>query len=1057
MPLRVWLSYMAGGRAFQAQTPDDPVWFLLADAHIGVKTMPRLNTFFSKHFFPEFEAQRPSQVLFLGDTFNIRGATDPAHHRFFTDVLFQITTAKWAPLVHLLVGNHDMKNRFNRQDNSVYPFSLASGKVNVYSETTSNTFDNVKTVFIPYHIDDKTVREYISSTSSSDTVAFYHGPVNGAVMNSHKLCEDAEVSPGHLKKYKHVFLGHFHTHGPVGGEKSRVVYVGSPIQSNMGDAGDTARGFISYRPRANSWVLHRNPHAEYFVKIPWKGLANVDEGQVAGKKVQLSVKDDIPASEIGKARDALYQLGAEMVEVWYKKAPVPKAESQEVLPDDVAINPEAVALTDTVHDLVNSFMDARADAGVEVDEVREAERKAFFLDFIKPYQQHSAHAQEGAKGGVFQGDLESIEMYNFRGLKNTTSFHLDSMPPSEVFLVSGANGSGKSTLIDSIVWCLFGEFVATRIPVEEISYNNASECYVRLRFRNGYTFERSRRGGGKIKKVTFKIFGPDGELQEHGHDATTSTKYLVDNILHMDLSMFKQTVVIGDNAEYFVRAAGDKGRTECLDAMFGLDFLRDIRDELTEMSKELTREVAEAKATSREVSLQLVENQRQWDSRQREMSDEATRAETLEREKTILAVKLEHLRPQRLQLDEVIAQKRALLDVVDSEKHHILAIIEGFSNRNRKYRAAAKEHEQVRKNRDEFLRKQHADERKAQEAARKAQEAEMRDAQRPVRILLSLVKSLWTSLRDMLGLPPAVVEEENLPKTHNQQPSPPFYDQHLHEYINKKIEAVDSITSTHQRHLQQVLSRSTTMTQDLKVPLSRAQQLDQELSSIERRISSSSGQLRLIASQKVGHLRKIAAFSARDIQLQEQLSSSNRGLEVKEHRLDLATFWKTQLADTERSKGGFLTHCRSGYVSHINLLIPSILSRLCSDNEQLLSTEQLLSFVLTADFKLLPSSDALSLARRSRGQLTRTYLALFLAMFVTARARMPFRPNFMFMDEIIDALDEAGMDGLRAWLAEYLRQEGGRAFLLTHREVPGGRSIEVVKEAAGGTVYKLKD
>jgi len=344
-----------------------------------------------------------------------------------------------------------MKNRFNRQDNSLDPFRLATGKVNVYSETTSTTLDKIKTVFIPYHSDDKTVREYISShpPSSPDTVAFYHGPVNGAIMNSHKLCEDAEVSPGHLKQYKHVFLGHFHTHGPVGGEQSRVVYVGSPIQSNMGDAGDTARGFISYRPRADSWALHRNPHAEYFVMIPWETLGKVDESQVAGKKVRLSIDGDVPASKVSKVRDNLYQLGAEMVEVRHKQAPVPKAETQEVLPDDVIV-PGVVTLTDTVQDMINSFMDARANAVGEVNEAQEAERKAFILDFIKPYRQQSPHAQEGMKGGVFQGDLRSIEMYNFRGLKGNTSLHLDNLPPSEVFLVSGVNGSGKSTLIDSI-------------------------------------------------------------------------------------------------------------------------------------------------------------------------------------------------------------------------------------------------------------------------------------------------------------------------------------------------------------------------------------------------------------------------------------------------------------------------------------------------------------------------------------------------------------------------------------------------------------------------------
>lgn len=155
--------------------------------------------------------------------------------------------------------------------------------------------------------------------------------------------------------------------------------------------------------------------------------------------------------------------------------------------------------------------------------------------------------------------------------------------------------------------------------------------------------------------------------------------------------------------------------------------------------------MADAKATNREVSLQLAENQRQWDSRQREMSKEAAHAEALKVEKSNLAATMEKLRPQRRALEEVIAKKQALLDIVDKEKHHTSAIIEGFSNRKQKYQAAAKVHEKVRRNRDEFLRRQLAEE-------RKAQEAEMRDAQRPMRILVSLVESLWVSLRDMLGL-----------------------------------------------------------------------------------------------------------------------------------------------------------------------------------------------------------------------------------------------------------------------------------------------------------------
>lgn len=83
---------------------DDPVWFLLADVHIHDRTLPRLEKFFG-FFHEEFCEQQPSQVLFLGDIFHHRPGTDPAHHRFFTDILERVISAPWSPKVHLLVGN----------------------------------------------------------------------------------------------------------------------------------------------------------------------------------------------------------------------------------------------------------------------------------------------------------------------------------------------------------------------------------------------------------------------------------------------------------------------------------------------------------------------------------------------------------------------------------------------------------------------------------------------------------------------------------------------------------------------------------------------------------------------------------------------------------------------------------------------------------------------------------------------------------------------------------------------------------------------------------------
>jgi hypothetical protein len=296
--------------------------------------------------------------------------------------------------------------------------------------------------------------------------------------------------------------------------------------------------------------------------------------------------------------------------------------------------------------------------------------------------------------------------------------------------------------------------------------------------------------------------------------------------------------------------------------------------------------------------------------------------------------------------------------------------------------------------------------------------------------------------------------DEKVDSTHS--PEPPFYDRHLHEYIQQKIDAVAGVMSEQQQLLQSLLNRERVLLQAMKDPIEKAKQLDETISSVDRRMSSAEGQLKLIKSQRKDHLKRLENCSKLDISFRNTLSQVQTTLAEHEHHHELGSFWKSQLQDSERTKGAFLTHCRSAYVTHINVLIPSILHELCADSEQLLSTQQLLSFQLTPDFRLLPSPGALSLARRSRGQLTRTYLTLFLAMFVTARARMPFRPSFLFMDEIIDALDEAGMEGLRSWLAAYLKREGGRAFLLTHREVAGGRVMQVVKKRGGETEYRLK-
>jgi hypothetical protein len=483
-----------------------------------------------------------------------------------------------------------MKNVHNRADNALTPYRLAP-RVHVYSEITPVVLDaESQCIFIPFHSNDAIVQEYVRSHSfkkSADIIAFYHGAVNGAIMNtvSRTICHDSEISEGTLARgFKRTFLGHFHTHGAVGGASSRVVYVGAPIQSNIGEAGDLDHGFIHYMPNKDEWKLVRNPDASYFVKILWgewsSGL------NINGKRVQLEIDTDlseIDPLEIKKAREKLYKQGAEMVEVKYRSKRKPEIGIQRAttyLPKDIP--------TTTIEEMVNSFMKNRnLSSPVEINPLLEKQRHDYFLEFIKEqYLDSPSQAQISASSsmGSFQGNLLRISMHNFRGIKGTAVLEINSLPQSDIFLVSGPNGSGKSTLIEAVVWCHFGEFVSSGIPVEDIIHDNLRECWVQCDYANGYSFRRWRKGKGKAK-IGFEIIDPTGTVQEHGHDSKSNTRYLCDNVIHMNLGMFKQVVVIGDNAEYFVRAVGDKERTECLDVMFGLDSLTEYRDKLAAIVK----------------------------------------------------------------------------------------------------------------------------------------------------------------------------------------------------------------------------------------------------------------------------------------------------------------------------------------------------------------------------------------------------------------------------------------------------------------------------------------
>ena len=578
------------------------MWHLLADIHFDIKTLSRLQSFFN-FYLARFEQSRPSHVIFLGDTFNVRTGTDAHLHRVFSDYLRRILDAPQSPQVHLLVGNHDMKNRFDRTDNALYPFSLVRNRVYVYQEITQTNLDGHRAIFIPYHHDEAQVARFIRAEPIdrvNSTIAFFHGTFRGAIQNGasdsgHSLCHDSVIDETNLGRYHRSFLGHFHTHGcPSPG--SNVTYVGSPVQSNMGDAGDLKHGYIEYDPKGDTWSLVVNPEAEYYLNMSWaESVANPD--RVRGKKVRLALEtadetEGAPtAEEVQRHIDHLYSHGAHHIEsrraASLEHVPEPLIEAREaiVAPNGrlkQQLDDDALPTMQSARSLVQSFL--RLDKA-EIKSAKDSEisnltlaREEYMLSIIDNHHQHYGAVTPAT---TFHADLLRIEMCNFRGISGESSFNLDALSQGTVFLVTSNNGNGKSTLLEAIFWCLYGKCLDPDVSVEEVIHTGKRTCSVTLHFRNHYTFKRSRIG----KSPRFEIYF-QGKAVEHGHDAGTTTQYLESQLLHMSSETFRRTIVITDHATSSFLATRDPQRTKSLDIIFGLDVLREIRSQIEEDFKE---------------------------------------------------------------------------------------------------------------------------------------------------------------------------------------------------------------------------------------------------------------------------------------------------------------------------------------------------------------------------------------------------------------------------------------------------------------------------------------
>lgn len=1090
------------------------MWHLLADVHFDIKTLPRLQSFFD-FYLKRFEQTRPSHVVFLGDTFNVRTGTDAHLHRVFSDYLRRMLDAPQSPHIHLLVGNHDMKNRFDRTDNALYPFSLVRRQIQVYQEITRTSLDGHEVVFIPYHHDETQIARYIRTEPSdrlASTIAFYHGSFRGAIRNgaldsTHGVCHDSVIDSTNLGRYRRAFLGHFHTHGSPAACPN-VTYVGSPIQSNMGDAGDLQHGFIEFNPKVDTWNLVLNPEAEYYVKMSW-AESKVIPNRVYGKKVRLVLgvadqEEGLRTNEaIQRHVDHLYGLGAHHVEL---REPPPNGmaessletgkvltasdESDEQLPYDDPLQ--------EIGNLIPSFLGAehRVMDSASVHDVTSlnTSRENYLRSILDDYSQQNG-AITPAK--IFDADLLQIEMCDFRGVSGKSVFDLDALSQGTIYLVTSDNGNGKSTLLEAVFWCLYGKFLDPDVNAEEAIHTGKRSCSVALYFRNGYIFTRSRTGKRPMFEIRY-----NGDVLEKGHDAGTTTQYLESHLLHMNSETFRRTFVITDHASSAFLATRDAQRTKSLDLMFGLEILRDVRSRLEEDLKQNRNQHLEIQAECDKASEILTALKSSWRNCSNEV-DDLRRA--INCKKTALQISTERNEEvkDQMRLKESSIQnsrrKREILENRNAQFRHLVTLYQKTETLEAKItqvRQQAGLHllEKLRSSQEEVGRYRIAlikeENIKANPWARvRAFACRLRLQYINPFISAALYASSQISWLNRFFSP--VIQRSLYRISSRTSPPVTIHSQdelrRLQSNLNKiedlsQLLAKDTDRGFRNLHLKckdehdetlepgLIADNASQETEEfLKFTEAKHMQVQSSLIANEKEylsLAEENHELSCDIARQDGHLEQMIHQEKSCTQRADELiqqhqhlvQSLERSVEVRskvEAMLALSTFWLEQLQDAPTQKGPFITYCRANHVSSLNMLIVQVLDELNQDSEGIAT--QRLHFQLKADYTLEPIQGALSIGKRSKGQKTRMYLALFLAMFQQARSRLSFRTSFVFLDEIMDTLDLHGIEALQRWLQRYVAARRMQAFLMTHRETTlVGNVIEVSRDRKRGTEYRLR-
>lgn len=167
----------------------------------------------------------------------------------------------------IIVGNHDIAKNDDIEINLPNVFA---NKNNIKVVDKFYSFEDQDGIynFLPFYKDDTLLEEInkIEISDKKDNYLFGHFGVNGYVMNEYESGEVIEkkskISPTYLRKFDHIFLGHFHGFQ----QDELITYIGSPLQLKFGDE-NSLHGFYFHDFETNENEFYENEFTPKYITL----------------------------------------------------------------------------------------------------------------------------------------------------------------------------------------------------------------------------------------------------------------------------------------------------------------------------------------------------------------------------------------------------------------------------------------------------------------------------------------------------------------------------------------------------------------------------------------------------------------------------------------------------------------------------------------------------------------------------------------------------------------------------------------------------------------------